>query len=209
MVLFSGPVKTARPERMEIRRCLYRSLSPCVLWFCIRADVDENGQQNDDKIHNTNHQMLFLGPESLDGEKSEELKRTERRPHLGSSRRWLLQQGDDNGGDVDNDDNGDDLKTFQDDLYLADYSQLDDLPLRGNFVFYSPQVATAIYSIILPLFNLNPKNLSRFWWLRLLVVSKSLPSSCAPPSLVMFIKIFDLFIKNIILKSHHHHHVQV
>ena len=93
--------------------------------------------------------MLFLGPESLDSEKSEELGRTERRPHLGSSRRWLLQQGDDNGGDVDNDDNGDDLKTFQDDLYLADYSQLDDLPLRGNFVFYSPQVATAIYSIIL------------------------------------------------------------
>ena len=140
MVLFSGPVKTARPERMEIRRCLYRSLSPCVLWFCIRADVDENGQQNDDKIHNTNHQMLFLGPESLDSEKSEELGRTERRPHLGSSRSWLLQQGEYN---------GDDLKTFQDDLYLADYSQLDDLPLRGNFVFYSPQVATAIYSIIL------------------------------------------------------------
>jgi len=25
-------------------------------------------------------------------------------------------------------------------LYLADYSQLDDLPLHGNFVFYSPQV---------------------------------------------------------------------
>ena len=153
--------------------------------------------------------MLFLGPESLDSEKSEELGRTERRPHLGSSRRWLLQQGDDNGGDVDNDDNGDDLKTFQDDLYLADYSQLDDLPLRGNFVFYSPQVATAIYSIILPLFNLNPKNLSRFWWLPRLEVSKSLPSCCAPPSLVMFIKIIDLFIKNVILKSHHHHHVQV
>ena len=153
--------------------------------------------------------MLFLGPESLDSEKSEELGRTERRPHLGSSRRWLLQQGDDNGGDVDNDDNGDDLKTFQDDLYLADYSQLDDLPLRGNFVFYSPQVATAIYSIILSLFNLNPKNLSRFWWLRLLVVSKSLPSCCAHPSLVMFVKIIDLFIKNIILKSHHQHHVQV
>ena len=200
MVLFSGPVKTARPERMEIRRCLYRSLSPCVLWFCIRADVDENGQQNDDKIHNTNHQMLFLGPESLDSEKSEELGRTERRPHLGSSRRWLLQQGEYN---------GDDLKTFQDDLYLADYSQLDDLPLRGNFVFYSPQVATAIYSIILPLFNLNPKNLSRFWWPPRLEASKSLPSCCAPPSLVMFIKIIDLFIKNVILKSHHHHHVQV
>ena len=48
--------------------------------------------------------MLFLGPESLDSEKSEELGRTERRPHLGSSRCWLLQQGDDNGDDVDNDD---------------------------------------------------------------------------------------------------------
>ena len=133
--------------------------------------------------------MLFLGPESLDSEKSEELGRTERRPHLGSSRRWLLQQGEYN---------GDDLKTFQDNLYLADYSQLDDLPLRGNFVFYSPQVATAIYSIILPLFNLNPKNLSRFWWLRLLVASKSLPSCCDPPSLV---KITDFFIFTIILKS--------
>ena len=30
----------------------------------------------------------------------------------------------------------------QDDLYLADYSQLDQLPLRPNFVFYSPQVVT-------------------------------------------------------------------
>ena len=136
--------------------------------------------------------MLFLGPESLDSEKSEELGRTERRPHLGSSRRWLLQQGDDNADDAN------DRKTLQDDLYLADYSQLDDLPLRGNFVFYSPQVATAIYSIILPLFNLNPKNLSRFWWLRLLVVSRSLPSCCAPPSLV---KITDFFIFTIILKS--------
>ena len=32
-------------------------------------------------------------------------------------------------------------KTFKDNLYLADYSQLDDLPLHNNFVFYSPQVA--------------------------------------------------------------------
>ena len=33
--------------------------------------------------------------------------------------------------------------TFKGNLYLADYSQLDNLPLHSNFVFYSPQVAPA------------------------------------------------------------------
>ena len=31
---------------------------------------------------------------------------------------------------------------IQGELYLADYSQLDQLPLQPNFVFYSPQVLT-------------------------------------------------------------------
>ena len=39
------------------------------------------------------------------------------------------------------------LNFVQGDLYLADYSQLDQLPLQPNFVFYSPQVVSLDFLI--------------------------------------------------------------